>query len=123
MTPRWRINHLLLAPHRLALFLAAVMLATSALWWVALLLARALQWPLSPVVPVPLMHALLMSLGTMPLFFVGLLYTAGPKWLKLPPVSARSLLPALGALMTGWALVWLTPAGWSRWVREWARRW
>ena len=61
--PRWRFSHLLLAPHRLAFFMAAVMLATSALWWAALLLARALQWPLSPVVPATLMHALLMSLG------------------------------------------------------------
>jgi uncharacterized protein involved in response to NO len=104
--PRWRWRHLLLAPHRLAFFLAAVMLASSALWWAALLLARALQWPLSPVVAAPVMHALLMSLGTMPLFFVGFLYTAGPKWLKLPGVSARSLLPALATLMTGWALAW-----------------
>jgi uncharacterized protein involved in response to NO len=105
--PRWRFTHLLLAPHRLAFFLAAVMLAMSALWWAALLLARALQWPLSPVVPAPLIHALLMTLGTMPLFFIGFLYTAGPKWLKLPAVSARSLLPALGTLTTGWALAWI----------------
>lgn len=107
MTPRWRFGHLLLAPHRLAFFLATIMLATSALWWAAQLLARALQWPLSPVVPAPLMHALLMSLGTMPLFFIGFLYTAGPKWLKLPAVSARSLLPALTTLMMGWALAWI----------------
>jgi uncharacterized protein involved in response to NO len=107
MTPRWRFNHLLLAPHRLAFFMAAVMLATSAIWWAALLLARALQWPLSAVVPAPLMHALLMSLGFMPLFFVGFLYTAGPKWLKLTAVSARSLLPALATLMAGWALAWI----------------
>lgn len=105
--PRWRFKHLLLAPHRLAFFLAAVMLATSALWWATLLLARALQWPLNPVVAAPVIHALLMSLGTMPLFFIGFLYTAGPKWLKLPAVSARSLLPALITLMMGWALAWI----------------
>jgi uncharacterized protein involved in response to NO len=86
--------------------MAAVMLATSALWWAALLMARALQWPLSPVVPAPVLHALLMSLGTMPLFFVGFLYTAVPKWLKLPAVSARSLLPPLVTVITGWALTW-----------------
>ena len=105
--PRWRLSHLLLAPHRLAFFMGAVMLGTSALWWTALLLARALQWPLSPAVPAPLMHALLMSLVYMPLFFCGFLYTAGPKWLKLPAVSARSLLPALATLMAGWALAWI----------------
>ena len=107
MTPRWRFSHLLLAPHRLAFFMAAAMLATSSLWWAALLLARALQWPLSPVVASPMMHALLMSLGFMPLFFCGFLYTAGPKWLKRPAVSARSLLPALATLMAGWALAWI----------------
>jgi len=106
MTPRWRFSRLLLAPHRLAFFMGAVMLGTTALWWAALLLARALQWPLTPVVPATLIHAVLMSLGYMPLFFIGFLYTAGPKWLRLPAVSARSLLPALTTLMTGWALAW-----------------
>jgi uncharacterized protein involved in response to NO len=105
--PRWRFSHLLLAPHRLAFFMGAMMLATTALWWAALLLARALQWPLNPVVPASLIHALLMSLGFMPFFFCGFLYTAGPKWLKLPAVSARSLLPALATLITGWVVAWI----------------
>ena len=104
--PRWRLRHLLLAPHRLGFFMGAVMLGASALWWAGLLLARTLQWPVSPV-PVSLIHALLMSLGCMPLFFCGFLYTAGPKWLKLPAVSARSMLPSLATLMTGWALAWI----------------
>ena len=107
MTHRWRWRHLLLAPHRLAFFMGAVMLGTSALWWTGLLLARALQWQLSPVVPVSLMHALLMSLAYMPLFFCGFLYTAGPKWLKLPAIGARALLPELLTLMTGWAVAWI----------------
>jgi len=105
--PRWRLSHLLLAPHRLAFFMAAMMLAGSALWWAGLLLARALQWPVSPVVPVSLIHAMLMSLTYMPLFFLGFLYTAGPKWLKLPAFSARSLLTALVILMAGWAVTWI----------------
>ena len=107
MTSRWRWRRLLLAPHRLAFFMGAVMLGTSALWWAGLLLARTLPWPTSPVVPAPLIHALVMSLAYMPLFFCGFLYTAGPKWLKLPAVSARSLLPALATLMTGWAVAWI----------------
>lgn len=107
VSPRWHLRHLLLAPHRLAFFMGAVMLGMSALWWAGLLLARALQWPLRPVLPAPLIHALLMSLAYMPLFFCGFLYTAGPKWLKLPAVSARSLLPALVTLMTGWAVAWI----------------
>lgn len=102
--PRWRWRYLLLAPHRLAFFGAAVLLGASALWWAGVLLARALQWPLNLVMPVGLVHALLMSLSYMPLFFCGFLNTAGPKWLKMPAVSARSLLPTLATLMTGWAL-------------------
>lgn len=105
--PRWHFTSLLLAPHRLAFFMAAMMLGASALWWAGQLLARAFLWPTTPVVPVGLSHALLMSLGYMPLFFCGFLYTAGPKWLKLPAVSARSLLPALATLLFGWVVAWI----------------
>lgn len=107
MTPRWRLHHLLLAPHRLAFLMGAVMLGTTGLWWAGVLLARALQWSVNPVVPASLIHALLMSLACMPLFFCGFLYTAGPKWLKLPAVNARSLLPALATLMIGWVTAWI----------------
>lgn len=93
--PLWHFRYLLRAPHRLAFFMGAVTLGASALWWAGVLLARALQWPLNPVVPASLMHALVFSLSYMPLFFCGFLYTVGPKWLKQPAVSARSLLPAL----------------------------
>jgi uncharacterized protein involved in response to NO len=51
------------APHRLAFFMAALMLALAALWWAAQLTARALQWPISMVIPASSSHALLMSLG------------------------------------------------------------
>ncbi|OIN91640.1 MAG: hypothetical protein AUJ20_10375 [Comamonadaceae bacterium CG1_02_60_18] len=101
---QWRLRHLMLAPHRLAFFMAAVMLSTSALWWAGVLLARVFAWRLQPVVAEPLLHALLMSLSFMPLFFCGFLFTAGPKWLKLAGVRARSLLPALLTMLTGWAL-------------------
>lgn len=106
LTTGWRWRALLWAPHRLAFFAGAVMLAATALWWGAQLLAQALSRPWQPVVPVSVMHALLMSLSYMPLFFSGFLYTAGPKWLKLPPVSAQRLLPAVATMMTGWALAW-----------------
>jgi len=90
------------APHRLAFFMAALMLALATLWWATQLTARALQWPIDMIIPVSSSHALLMSLGYMPLFFCGFLFTAGPKWLHLPEVSARSLLPALATMVTGW---------------------
>ena len=107
VTAGWRLRHLLRAPHRLTFFMGAVMLAATALWWGCQLLAQAMNWPWRPVVPVGVIHALLMSVSYMPLFFCGFLFTAGPKWLKLPAVSAHRLLPALAIMATGWALAWV----------------
>lgn len=79
VTAGWRLRHLLRAPHRLTFFMGAVMLAATALWWGCQLLAQAMNWPWRPVVPVGVIHALLMSVSYMPLFFCGFLFTAGPK--------------------------------------------
>lgn len=80
------------------------MLATSALWWCAVLWARA--WGLSPAwaVPPPAAHALLMSQGFMPLFMAGFLFTAGPKWLGLGEQPAQRLLRPIVLMLLGWAL-------------------
>lgn len=99
---RWRAGWLLAAPHRLGFFAAALMLALSALWWCAMLLARAaglaVPWAVAP----PAAHALLMSQSFMPLFMAGFLYTAGPKWLGLPEQNARRLLGPVALMLTGW---------------------
>jgi uncharacterized protein involved in response to NO len=91
----------------LGFFMAAFMMATCSLWWGGLLLMRALGIPPSGAVSVSSAHALLMSLGFMPLFFAGFLFTAGPKWLGMPEVCARSLLPGLSCMLTGWMVVLL----------------
>ena len=100
----WHLRWLLAAPHRLGFSAAALMLVGTALWWTTVLLARALgqttPWAVSP----PAAHALLMSLGFMPLFIVGFLFTAGPKWLGQPEVHARSLLAPLLAMLVGWCV-------------------
>ena len=102
--PTWRFSWLLAAPHRLAFFAAALILAFSSIWWSAVLLARAFgqgpAWSVSPSTA----HALLMSMGFMPLFMVGFLFTAGPKWLSVPGVPARQLLPAVALMLAGWTL-------------------
>jgi len=101
---RWRAGRLLTAPHRLGFFSAALMLAASALWWALVLAARyggvALPWAVPPAVA----HALFMAMGFMPLFIVGFLFTAGPKWLGLPEVQARSLRTPVVVMLAGWAL-------------------
>lgn len=108
--PRWRARYLLLAPHRLAFFLAMVVLVTSGAWWALVQLDRvsgllALPYALSP----SLAHGTVMTFGFMPLFFSGFLFTAGPKWLGLRPLAARQLLAPLLLLAAGW-LLWLAGA-------------
>jgi uncharacterized protein involved in response to NO len=124
----WQLRRLLAAPHRLGFFAGAAMLAGSALWWAVVLMLRtegvAPAWAVSP----PAAHALLMSLGFTPLFIVGFLFTAGPRWLGQPDVAARSLLLPVLTMMGGWCVTWpglhlqagvagagmlLVAAGWS----------
>ena len=105
-TPPWRLATLLHAPHRLSFFMAAVVMATSALWWWLDITARAGLGPALPSVVAPaLLHPVVMALGFMPLFFCGFLFTAGPKWLQMPEVTARAIAPAVLTLGLGWMMV------------------
>ena len=101
---RWRFARLLAAPHRLAFAAAALLLAGTALWWALVLAARAAGVALPWAVPSPVAHGLLMALGFMPLFFIGFLFTAGPRWLGLPEVNAASLRWPVGCMVGGWAV-------------------
>lgn len=99
----WRISRLLAAPHRLAFFCGALLLAVASLWWLAALVdgqaVVSLPWALAPGHA----HALLMSFSYMPMFFAGFVCTAGPRWLELPGVDARELVPIAGLWVAGWA--------------------
>lgn len=103
----WSLRHLLLAPHRLGFFLAMVLLCCAGLWWTLV------QWDrLTGVLGLPyvfspsLVHGAVMTFGFMPLFFSGFLFTAGPKWLNVPPPEASQLLAPLLLQACGW-LLWL----------------
>jgi uncharacterized protein involved in response to NO len=103
---------LLAAAHRLGFFLAMLVLAMASGWWLAVQAGRALGWmALDGAVGVPplLMHGTVMVFGFMPLFFSGFLFTAGPRWLNVPPLNAPRLLPPLALQAAGW-LVWLAGA-------------
>lgn len=102
--PRWRLARLSTAPHRLGFFSAAVLLAASGLWWALALAARYAGVDLPWAVPALVAHGLVMSLSFMPLFIVGFLFTAGPKWLGLPDVPGSSLVRPVLALTGGWLL-------------------
>lgn len=103
---RWRVRHLLLAPHRLGFFLAMAVLLAAGSWWALLVqLDR-----VSPVLSLPyalspsLAHGAVMTFGFIPLFFAGFLFTAGPKWLGVPPLAPRRLRAPLLVQATGWLL-------------------
>lgn len=104
--PRWRLATLLWAPHRLAFFMAASVMAGSALWWWIEIMARAGWWA-SPASALPstFVHPVVMSMGFMPLFFCGFLFTAGPKWLQMPEVAARAILIPVGLMGLGWLVL------------------
>jgi uncharacterized protein involved in response to NO len=100
----WRAARLLTAPHRLGFFAAALLMAASASWWALVLAARhagvLLPWAVTPMAA----HGLTMAFSFMPLFIVGFLFTAGPRWLGLPDVPGPTLLRPVLALAGGWAL-------------------
>lgn len=101
---RWSAARLMTAPHRLGFFAAATLMAASALWWAAALFAPSFGVVLPWVVPAPLAHGLVMSGSFMPLFIVGFLFTAGPKWLLAPEVAAAQLLRPVLGLGGGWLI-------------------
>lgn len=111
----WRLVTLMAAPHRLGFSCAMVMLITASLWWLLEQLNRYLGGSLGVGVAVSptLTHGTVMVFGFMPLFFSGFLFTAGPKWLAVPPWTPRQLLPPLALQTVGW-LLWLLGGMWSR---------
>ena len=107
-----RLRNLLAAPHRLGFFAGASMLALASVWWGVMLVLRfagvPVPWALSPSTA----HALVMVYSFMPLFFVGFLFTAGPRWLMLPPVAAPALLWPVAAMLSGWAMAGVGVHAW-----------
>lgn len=101
---RWRAARLLDSPHRLCFFFAGLNWAVAALWWAASQLCAtagiAWHWHLAPGAA----HGLWFGFGAMPLFIAGFMTTAGPKWLRRPPVDAREMRPAVGLFMAGWGV-------------------
>ncbi|WP_374667638.1 NnrS family protein [Ramlibacter sp.] len=106
----WQWGRVMQAPHRLGFLLAMGVLGASAAWWA---LVQAGRLGLAPSLPMALSptltHAAVMTLGFIPLFFGGFLFTAGPRWLGVEGPTARQVLPALALQAGGW-LLWLAGA-------------
>ena len=100
--PAWRWSTLVTAPHRLAFAAGALIMAASALWWAAVLVARVASVDIEWVMPPSIAHSVLMTFGSMPLFFLGFLFTAGPKWLGQSPVNPVVLVRPVLLTVVGW---------------------
>lgn len=100
----WRWSRLLTAPHRLGFAAGALIMGTSALWWAIAIAARAAAINLPWAVPPGIAHSVLMCFGFMPLFFLGFLFTAGPKWLVHPAVDPVTLVRPITLTVVGWLL-------------------
>ncbi|GAB3645881.1 NnrS family protein [Ramlibacter alkalitolerans] len=100
----WRAASLLSSPHKLCFFWAGIQWAVAALWWALHQFAQAVGAGWSWQVPPAAAHGLWFSLGPMPLFIAGFMFTAGPKWLRQPPVDARALRLPVAGFTAGWAL-------------------
>lgn len=103
----WQLDMLQAAPHRLGFFLAMLLIVAFSGWWAYVQLARfaSLPQPAYAITPT-LLHAAMMVLGFMPLYFAGFLFTAGPKWLHVPAPETRDVRGMLLLQAAGW-LLWL----------------
>ncbi|NML48609.1 NnrS family protein [Ramlibacter sp. G-1-2-2] len=106
----WRWRNVLQSPHRVGFLSGMAVLVAASAWWALVQADRSglgpgLRYAVSPT----LTHATIMVFGFMPAFFAGFLFTAGPRWLELPPQRASSLVAPLGVQAIGW-LSWLLGA-------------
>ena len=98
---QWKFRRLFAAPHRLAFSAGALLLCLSGIWWAIANLAFSSGVGLRWSMPSAVAHSVVMTFGFMPLFFVGFLYTAGPKWLGRPAVHAADVLDGVLPIVAG----------------------
>lgn len=100
---RW----LVMAPHRIGFFLGGCVLLLAMFWWLLELVGRTRGISLSPL-PASFLHGQLMLSGFFPLFMLGFIYTAGPKWLGVASPATGAWLAAIGMYALGSAGLVLT---------------
>ena len=100
MRPQLLRRQLLAAPHRLGFLAGAALLLLCFIWWGATLLAR-WQGAVLPSAVVPMfLHGYSMTYNFFPLFMLGFIYTAGPRWLGVASPKWQRYAP----IMLGYAL-------------------
>ncbi|MEC5387249.1 NnrS family protein [Uliginosibacterium sp. H3] len=77
-------------PHRIFFAAGVTGVIFMSLWW-----AGALGFNAVTAYPATMVHAVLMPLGVFPLFMMGFIFTAGPRWLQTSPPRRHGLLAPL----------------------------
>lgn len=104
-SPAHVLRRLLSAPQRLAFAAGGLLLLATALWWVLAQVAPVLGLPLPWALDPALAQAWLLGVAVWPLFLLGLLCDALPRWLDCPPLAARLLVAPLALVAGGAGLV------------------
>lgn len=129
-------QHTLSAPHRLGFLAGGLLLLASFIWWAIELSSRAKGLDLPQTIPAMFLHGYSMVYGFFPLFMLGFIYTAGPRWLGVNSPSRAAYAPVLllyacGGLLFLATRVWaflLIPAltlhcaGWLAGLLIWLRQ-
>jgi uncharacterized protein involved in response to NO len=102
---RASLHALLQAPHRFAFFAGTVMLLGVSLWWSLLLAAPYFGAQIVTPLPPSLIHGFTFASGFMPLFMIGFMFTAGPRWLDVEAPDARLLRWPVALHVSGVALL------------------
>ncbi|GGP19907.1 NnrS family protein [Silvimonas iriomotensis] len=76
-------SNLLSAPHRAGFFSGSVVLLAAMAWWAWVIVLRLTGVSVASPIPPAWLHADLMIFGFFPLFMLGFINTAGPKWLNV----------------------------------------
>lgn len=78
------------APHRAFFAAGCLALVLLSVWWLGKLFN-----PIGGAYPALMVHGLLMPLGVFPLFMLGFIFTAGPRWINAPTPGNNAWLAVL----------------------------
>ncbi|MBB5190171.1 uncharacterized protein involved in response to NO [Silvimonas terrae] len=96
---------LLAAPHRVGFFSGSLVLLAAMAWWAWVMVLRLTGVSLSSATPPAWLHADLMVFGFFPLFMLGFINTAGPKWLSVAAPAKAYWLGSIGLYASGSLLI------------------